>query len=62
MKLKVEHAIIAVLVLVLLYYVYIHYSLLSNLSLVPHDNNPKLKAVKNKHGIFDFIEGITEDI
>jgi len=49
MKLKVEHAIIAVLVLALLYYVYIHYSLLGDLSLVPNNNNPKLKVVKNKH-------------
>jgi len=49
MKLKVEHAIIAVLVLVLLYYIYSHYSLLGDLSLVPNNNNPKLKAIKDKH-------------
>ena len=57
MKLKVEHAIIAVLVLALLYYVYKHRSLLSDLMGVPHDNNPQLKAVKEKHkwcdGLFD---------
>jgi len=49
MKLKVEHAIIAVLVLALLYYVYSHRSLVNDLSLVPHEGNPHLKAVKEKH-------------
>ena len=49
MNLKVEHGIIAVLVVALLYIVYTHRSLLSDLSLVPHDNNPQLKAVKDKH-------------
>ena len=65
MKLKVEHAIIAVLVLALLYYVYIHYSLLGDLSLVPNNNNPKLKVVKNKHypgeDIIGIIDGIIRD-
>ena len=62
---KVEHAIIAVLVLALLYYVYIHYSLLGDLSLVPNNNNPKLKVVKNKHyigeDIFGIIDGVIRD-
>jgi len=49
MNLKVEHGIIAVLVLALLYYVYSHHSLLNDLSGVPHDNNPQLKVVKEKH-------------
>ena len=49
MNLKVEHGIIALLVLALLYYVYTHQSLLSDLSLVPDNNNPQLKAVKDKH-------------
>ena len=49
MNLKVEHAIIAVLVLALLYYVYSHQSLLSDLRFVPHQGNPQLKAVKEKH-------------
>lgn len=49
MNFKVEHAIIAVLVLALLYYVYSHRSLLNDLSVVPHDNNPQLKEVKGKH-------------
>ena len=49
MNFKVEHAIIGVLVLALLYYVYSHQSLLSDLSLVPHKGNPQLKSVKDKH-------------
>ena len=49
MKLKVEYGIIAVLVLALLYYVSSHHRLLIDLSFVPHDNNPQLKAVKAKH-------------
>ena len=49
MNFKVEHAIIAVLVLALLYYVISHHSLLNDLSVVPHDNNPQLKEVKDKH-------------
>ncbi len=50
MNLKVEHAIIAVLVLVLLYYVYKHNSLLRDVIAIPHKDNPQLKAVKEKHG------------
>ena len=53
MNFKVEHAIIAVLVLVLLYYVMSHRSLVNDLSLVPHDNNPLLKAVKDRHMFYD---------
>jgi len=49
MNFEFEHAFIAVLVLALLYYVSSHQSLLNDLSVVPHDNNPQLKAVKGKH-------------
>ena len=49
MNLKVEHMIIGVLVLALLYYVYSHNSLLSDFRGVPHGDNPHLKAVKEKH-------------
>jgi len=49
MNLKVEHGIIAVLVLALLYYVSSHQSLLNDLMGVPYDNNPQLKAVTDKH-------------
>ena len=51
MKFTVEHGIIAVLVLALLYYVYSHHSLLSDLNTVPHDKNPQLKVVKEKHDL-----------
>ena len=60
---KVEHRIIALLILIiallvlyLLYNVSKYYSLfykhtnaLNALYTVPHDNNPQLKAVKDKH-------------
>ena len=52
MNFKVEHAIIAVLVLTILYYVMSHRSLLRDLRLVPHDNNPQLKSVKEKHNVY----------
>ena len=49
MNLKVEHGIIALLLLTFLYYFYTHQSLLSDLSRVPAKGNAELKAVKNKH-------------
>ena len=49
MNLKVEHGIIAILLIAFLYYFYTHQSLLSDLSVVPNNNNPKLKAVKDNH-------------
>jgi hypothetical protein len=49
MNLKVEHGIIAILLIAFLYYFYTHQSLLSDLSLVPHEGNQQLKAVKKKH-------------
>lgn len=48
-KLSGEHIIILALVVALLYSVSKHYNLLSDLSKVPHDNNPQLKIVKDKH-------------
>ena len=45
---KLEHGIIALLAIVLLYYVYSHESLLSDLNLVPDHNNPELKALKEQ--------------
>ena len=50
MNLKVEHGIIAILLLAFLYYFFTHQSLLSDLSSVPDNGNPELKAVKGKHG------------
>jgi len=55
---KVEHAIIAVLVLALLYYVYSHSSLVNDLISVSHENNPKLKAVKDKHSAASIGYGV----
>ena len=49
MNLKVEHGIIAILLLAFLYYFYKHQSLLSDLLSVPDKGNPQLKAVKGKH-------------
>ena len=49
MNLKVEHGIIAILLIALLYYIVSHDSLLSDLSRVPDKGNPQLKAVKGKH-------------
>jgi hypothetical protein len=49
MNLKVEHGIIAILLLAFLYYFFTHQSLLSDLSIVPDKGNPELKAVKGKH-------------
>ena len=52
MNLKVEHGIIAILLLAFLYYFYTHQSLLGDLSRVPNKGNPELKAVKGKHQCF----------
>lgn len=49
MNLKVEHAIISVLALALLYFVYKHNSLLRDVIAIPHKDNPQLKAIKEKH-------------
>ena len=49
MNLKVEHGIIAILLLAFLYYFFTHQSLLSDLSSVPDKGNPELKVVKGKH-------------
>ena len=49
MNLKVEHGIIALLLIVFLYYFFTHQSLLSDLSRVPDKGNPQLKVVKGKH-------------
>ena len=49
MNLKVEYGIIAILLLAFLYYFFTHQSLLSDLSLVPHEGNEQLKGVKEKH-------------
>ena len=49
MNWKGEHVAIAVLVVALVYIVSKHRSLLDDLGSVLHDNNPQVKAVKDKH-------------
>ena len=49
MKITLEHIIIAILSIAVIYYIVTHYSLLSDLSRVPDNVNPQLKAVKDKH-------------
>jgi hypothetical protein len=49
MNLKVEHGIIAILLIAFLYYFYIHQSLLSDIMRIPSEGNAELKAVINKH-------------
>jgi hypothetical protein len=58
MNLKVEHGIIAILLLAFLYYFYTHQSLLSDLSRVPDNGNPQLKVVKGKHEMFNAFDFI----
>ena len=47
MNFKVEHAIIAVLVLALLYYVISHYHLMNKVQRIY--THPEVKALKDKH-------------
>ena len=49
MKLTLEHAIILILALALIYYVVKHRNLLTDLVRIPDRDHPELKAVKDKH-------------
>jgi hypothetical protein len=49
MKITLEHIIIAILSIALLYYIVNHYSLLGDLFKVDDTNHPQLKALKSKH-------------
>ena len=49
MNLKVEYFIIAILSIAIIYYLLTYHNLVSDLSNVPHDNNPQLKKIKYKH-------------
>ena len=51
MKITYEHIIIAILSIAVIYYIVTHYSLLSDLSRVPDNGNPQLKAIKNEHKV-----------
>ena len=49
MNLKVEHLIIALLSILLIYYFLTHKSLISDLHKIDHMNNPRLKEIIDKH-------------
>ena len=49
MKLTVEHAIILILAVALIYYMVRHRNLLTDLFRIPDRGHPELKAVKDKH-------------
>ena len=49
MNVTVEHAIIAVVTLALIYYMVQHRNLLTDLFRIPDRGHPELKAVKDKH-------------
>ena len=49
MNLKVEHLIIVLLSIFLIYYFLTHKSLISDLHKIDHMNNPHFKAIKDKH-------------
>jgi hypothetical protein len=49
MKITLEYIIIAILSIALIYYFFARFNLVSDLSVISHDNNPKLKAIKEKH-------------
>jgi hypothetical protein len=55
MKLTLEHAIILILAVALIYYVVKHRNLVTDIIDLPDRGNPELKAVKEKHGIIDRI-------
>ena len=49
MKLTVEHAIILILAIALIYYVVKHRNLVTDLVRIPDRDHPELKSVKDKH-------------
>ena len=51
MKFTLEHALILILAIALIYYVVKHKNLLTDLSSIPDRDHPELKAVKDKHFI-----------
>ena len=65
MNLKVEHGIIAILLIALLYYIVSHYSLVSDLFRVPDKGNQKLKVIKGKHSVWcevvSYFQGTGDD-
>ena len=55
MKLTLEHALILILAIAVIYYVVQHRNLLTDLFRIPDRDHPELKAVKDKHGFMDRI-------
>ena len=51
MKLTLEHAIIAVVTLALIYYVIQYSNLVKDVFRIPDRDHPELKAVKEKHNV-----------
>jgi len=51
MKFTLEHALILILAVALIYYVVKHKNLLTDLVRIPERDHPELKAVKDKHKI-----------
>ena len=49
MKFTLEHAVIAVVALALIYYMVKHRNLLADLVSIPDRDHPELKVVKDKH-------------
>ena len=49
MKFTLEHAIILILAIALIYYVVKHRNLLTDLFRIPERGHPELKSVKDKH-------------
>ena len=49
MKFTLEHAIILILAIALIYYVIQHRNLLTDLLSIPDRDHPELKSVKGKH-------------
>ncbi len=60
MKLTLEHVLILILSVALIYYVYNHHDLLNDIVTLPDRDNPQIKKVKSKHAIkFNFSIGGT---
>ena len=53
MKLRLEHAIILILAVAVIYYVIQHRNVLTDLVRIPDRDHPELKRVKNKHFDWD---------
>ena len=56
MKLTLEHAIILILAVALIYYVVKHRNLLTDLFRIPERDHPELKVVKDKHKSITFCK------